>query len=86
MFHYLLNGWVSFSLLSIHFSAIKGQEDAYERMTLACDWFGTAGDVQLIPQLVAYWFGGEVLGVGDDNVLSANCEQVYLIREDIFCE
>lgn len=55
-------------------------------MILACDWFGTPGDVQLIHEFVGYWFGGEVQGLGDDDVTPANYEQVYLLKEDIYCE
>jgi len=48
---------------------------------LACDWFGTAGSVQLIPQFSRYWEGGDVQGVGPEGTLPANCEAVELLPE-----
>jgi len=48
---------------------------------LACDWFGTAGNVQLLPQFSFYWEGGDVAGLGSDGVLPANCEAVELVQD-----
>jgi len=52
---------------------------------LACDWFGTAGEVQLFPQFSFYWEGGDVAGLGADGVLPANCEAVELVQVFVDC-
>jgi len=52
---------------------------------LACDWFGTAGQVQLLPQFSFYWEGGDVAGLGADGVIPANCEAVELLQEFVDC-
>lgn len=57
-----------------------------DKLYVACDWFGTAGNVQLIPQFERYWEGGDVDGLKPDGVLPSNCEAVELVREDICCE
>jgi len=52
---------------------------------LACDWFGTNGEVQLIPQFSRYWEGGDVPGLGAGQGVPPNCEAVELLQEFVDC-